>query len=71
MVTLNTSVVGCFRTCSQIFRKGGRRVEASNSHSDFFVKNPADSRAASGFLSGQAHSFSTSRVVKSVSVFAL
>jgi HK97 family phage major capsid protein len=35
----NTALVGAFRTAAQVFRKGGLRVEASNSHSDFFVKN--------------------------------
>jgi len=34
-----TSLVGAFRTMSQIFRRGGVRVEASNSHQDFFIKN--------------------------------
>lgn len=38
-VTANTAVVGAFKTASQFFRRGALRVEASNSHSDFFVKN--------------------------------
>jgi HK97 family phage major capsid protein len=38
-VTLNTAVVGAFRDAAQIFRKGGLRVDVSNSHSDFFIKN--------------------------------
>jgi HK97 family phage major capsid protein len=38
-ITAGTALVGCFKSSSQIFRKGGVRVEASNSHSDFFVKN--------------------------------
>jgi HK97 family phage major capsid protein len=37
--------VGAFRTASQIFRKGGIRVEASNSHQDFFIKNLVAIRA--------------------------
>jgi HK97 family phage major capsid protein len=39
MMPAGTALVGAFRTAAQIFRKGGIRVEASNSHSDFFVKN--------------------------------
>jgi HK97 family phage major capsid protein len=38
-IVLNTGLVGAFRECAQFFRKGGVRVEASNSHMDFFVKN--------------------------------
>jgi HK97 family phage major capsid protein len=34
-----TAWVGAFKTGAQIFRRGGIRVEASNSHVDFFVKN--------------------------------
>ena len=33
-----TALVGAFTTGAGLFRKGGIRVEASNSHSDFFVK---------------------------------
>lgn len=44
-ITLGTSLVGAFRTASQFFRKGALRVEASNSHSDFFVKNLVAIRA--------------------------
>jgi HK97 family phage major capsid protein len=39
------AVVGAFGTQSQIFRKGGIRVEASNSHQDFFIKNLVAIRA--------------------------
>lgn len=38
-ITLNTGLVGAFKTASQFFRKGGLRVDASNAHSDFFVRN--------------------------------
>jgi len=38
-MTLNTALVGAFRQMSQIFRRGGVRVEATNAHQDFFVKN--------------------------------
>ena len=37
--------VGAFKTGAQVFRKGGIRVEASNSHSDFFIKNLVAIRA--------------------------
>jgi len=38
-IVANTGLVGAFREASQFFRKGGVRVEASNSHMDFFIKN--------------------------------
>lgn len=41
----NTSLVGAFKTGAQIFRRGGIRVEASNSHQDFFIKNLVAIRA--------------------------
>jgi len=44
-ITANTALVGCFRTAAQIFRKGGLRVEASNSHANFFVENKMAIRA--------------------------
>jgi HK97 family phage major capsid protein len=44
-ITANTALVGCFRTAAQIFRKGGLRVEASNSHASFFVENKIAIRA--------------------------
>jgi len=34
-----TALVGAFAAASQIFRKGGLSVEASNSHADFFQHN--------------------------------
>ncbi len=37
-IVANTSLTGAFRSCAQIFDKGGIRVEATNSHADFFVK---------------------------------
>jgi HK97 family phage major capsid protein len=40
-----TAIVGCFRQAAQIFRKGGLRVEASNSHADYFIKNLVAIRA--------------------------
>jgi HK97 family phage major capsid protein len=39
------AVVGAFKTGAQIFRHGGLRVEASNSHADFFIKNLVAIRA--------------------------
>jgi HK97 family phage major capsid protein len=44
-VTLGTAVVGAWKTASQFFRKGGIRVESSNAHSDFFVKDLVAVRA--------------------------
>lgn len=44
-IVANSALVGDFRGSAQIFRKGGLRVEASNSHSDFFVKNLTAIRA--------------------------
>lgn len=38
-MTAGSGLVGDFAGSAQIFRKGGIRVEASNSHNDFFVKN--------------------------------
>jgi HK97 family phage major capsid protein len=40
-----TGITGAFKTGAQIFRKGGVRVEASNSHADFFIKNLVAIRA--------------------------
>jgi len=40
-----TGLVGAFKQCGQVFRHGGIRVEASNSHQDFFVKNLVAIRA--------------------------
>jgi HK97 family phage major capsid protein len=44
-IAAGTSLVGDFQGSAQIFRKGGMRVEASNSHSDFFIKNLTAIRA--------------------------
>lgn len=38
-------IVGAFGTAAQIFRKGGLSVEASNSHSTYFVENKTAIRA--------------------------
>jgi HK97 family phage major capsid protein len=45
VMAAGTGLVGAFKTAAQIFRKGGVRVEASNSHSDFFIKNLVAIRA--------------------------
>jgi HK97 family phage major capsid protein len=34
-----TALVGAFKSAGQLFQRGGLRVEATNSHADFFVKN--------------------------------
>jgi len=44
-IVAGTALVGAFATASQVFRKGGIRVEASNSHQDYFVKNLVAIRA--------------------------
>jgi HK97 family phage major capsid protein len=44
-IAVNTALVGAFGTMSQVFRRGGIRVEASNSHQDFFIKNLVAIRA--------------------------
>jgi HK97 family phage major capsid protein len=44
-IAAGTGLVGAFKTGAQIFRKGGVRVEASNSHSDYFIKNLVAIRA--------------------------
>ncbi len=41
----NTALVGAFAKASQVFRKGGITVEASNSHADFFQRNEVAIRA--------------------------
>ena len=43
------ALVGAFRQASQTFRKGGIRVEASNSHADFFIRNLVAIRAEERF----------------------
>lgn len=44
-MTAGVALPGAYRTGAQFFRKGGLRVEASNSHSDFFVRNLTAIRA--------------------------
>ncbi len=44
-IASGTGLVGAFRQASQIFRRGGLRVEASNSHNDYFIKNLVAIRA--------------------------
>ena len=44
-IVANTALVGAFGTMAQFFRRGGVRVEASNSHQDFFIKNLVAIRA--------------------------
>ena len=44
-IVAGTALVGAFKTASQIFRKGGLRVEASNCHASFFVENKIAIRA--------------------------
>jgi HK97 family phage major capsid protein len=38
-IVANTGFTGAYNSAAQTFRRGGVRVEASNSHSDFFVRN--------------------------------
>jgi HK97 family phage major capsid protein len=38
-IPVGTALVGAFRIATQLFRHGGIRVDATNSHADFFVKN--------------------------------
>lgn len=45
-----TALVGAFRQASQVFRKGGLTVEASNSHADFFQRNETAIRAEERLL---------------------
>jgi HK97 family phage major capsid protein len=44
-IVAGTALVGAFGTMAQFFRRGGLRVEASNSHQDFFIKNLVAIRA--------------------------
>jgi len=44
-IVANTALVGAFGTMSQVYRRGGLRVEASNSHQDYFIKNLVAIRA--------------------------
>jgi HK97 family phage major capsid protein len=45
MMTAGVGLTGAFKTGAQVFRRGGIRVEASNSHSDYFIKNLVAIRA--------------------------
>jgi HK97 family phage major capsid protein len=38
-IVAGTALTGAFATQAQVFDRGGIRVEASNSHQDFFIKN--------------------------------
>jgi HK97 family phage major capsid protein len=42
---VGVALVGAYKQAAQIFRKGGIRVEASNSHNDYFIKNLVAIRA--------------------------
>lgn len=44
-IAAGTALVGAFKTAAQIFRKGGTRIDVSNSHADFFTKNLTAIRA--------------------------
>lgn len=44
-IVAGTGLVGAFKSSSQFFRRGGLRVDASNSHQDFFTKNLVAVRA--------------------------
>jgi HK97 family phage major capsid protein len=39
VIEAGVALVGCFKTAAQIFRKGGVRVDASNSHQDYVTRN--------------------------------
>lgn len=45
VMPVGIALVGCFKTAAQIFRKGGIRVDATNSHQDWFTKNQVAIRA--------------------------
>lgn len=44
-IVAGTATVGAFGTQAQFFRRGGLRIDATNSHSDFFIKNLVAIRA--------------------------
>jgi HK97 family phage major capsid protein len=44
-IVKGTALVGAFKAAGQLFTRGGMRVEASNSHLDFFIKNLVAIRA--------------------------
>lgn len=45
VIAAGTALVGAFRTAAQMFDHGQLRVEASNSHADFFIRNLVAIRA--------------------------
>lgn len=44
-IVVGTALVGAYKTGAQVFHHGGIRVESSNSHQDYFVKNLVAIRA--------------------------
>ena len=44
-IVVGTALVGAYKTGAQVFRHGGIRIEASNSHQDYFIKNLVAIRA--------------------------
>lgn len=44
-IAAGTALVGAFATCAQVFRKGGLRLDATNSHDDDFAFNRTAIRA--------------------------
>lgn len=44
-IVANTALVGAYAAGAQFFRKGGIRVEASNSHANYFIENKVAIRA--------------------------
>ena len=47
---LGTALVGSFKAGGQLYQHGGVRVEASNSHADYFIKNLVAIRAEIGVV---------------------
>jgi len=45
VIAVGTALVGAFASAAQVFYRGALRVEASNSHQDFFIKNLVAIRA--------------------------
>lgn len=45
VIVANTCLVGAFKTAAMLFRRGGLRVESSNSHASYFVENKIAVRA--------------------------
>jgi len=44
-IVAGTALIGAFGSQAQVFARGGTRIEASNSHQDFFIKNLVAIRA--------------------------